>query len=130
MPSRRDVLRLGAGVLAAGVTAGCSGAPSGQEATAATTTGAPTRTATRSAEPGEESVYTAVYRESIDSVVLVRADAGQGTGWLFDDSVVVTNEHVVGQTDGVDVRFDDGEWREGRVLGSLPLCVSFLSTET
>jgi len=111
------VLRLGAGVLAAGVTAGCSGAPSSQETTS-TPTDAPAATTTSSAESGDESVYTEVYRESIDSVVLVRADAGQGTGWVFDDSVVVTNEHVVGQSEGVDVRFNDGEWREGSVLGT------------
>jgi len=115
MPNRRDVLRLGAGALVAGV-AGCSGAPTGQSETTTdgTTSGAPATT-TRS---GDESVYTEVYRESVDSVVLVRADAGQGTGWVFDDSVVVTNEHVVGPAESVDVRFSDGRWREGTVLGT------------
>jgi S1-C subfamily serine protease len=115
MPSRRDVLRLGAGALTAGV-AGCSEAPTGQEDTA-TTDGTATATATTT-QSGDESVYTEVYRESIDSVVLVRADSGQGTGWVFDDSVVVTNEHVVGPADEADVRFSNGRWREGTVLGT------------
>nr|WP_089670367.1 trypsin-like peptidase domain-containing protein [Halobacterium jilantaiense] len=116
MPSRRDVLRLGAGALAAGV-AGCSGAPTNQETTVATTDGTTTGdpSTTRS---GDVSPYTRVYRESIDSVVLVRTDSGQGTGWVYDDAVVVTNEHVVGPAEEVDVRFNDGEWRAGTVLGT------------
>jgi S1-C subfamily serine protease len=116
MPSRRDVLRLGAGALAAGV-AGCSQAPTGQ---AETTDGRTTTTGDPTSQSGSESVYTEVYRESIDSVVLVRAETGQGTGWVYDDSVVVTNEHVVGGSGTVDVRFNDGEWREGAVLGTDP----------
>jgi S1-C subfamily serine protease len=118
-PSRRDVLRLGAGALAAGVTAGCSGAPPSQEGAAATD-GTPSAEATGTAatQSGGESPYTEVYRESVDSVVLVQTDAGQGTGWVYGDSVVVTNEHVVGDSEGADVRFNDGEWREGAVLGT------------
>lgn len=114
MPSRRDVLRLGAGALAAGL-AGCSEAPSNQ---AATTGDGASGDSPSNRQPGVESPYTEVYRESIDSVVLVRADTGQGTGWVFDDTVVVTNEHVVGAADSADVRFNDGEWREATVLGT------------
>jgi len=111
------VLRLGAGALAAGV-AGCSGAPTSQETTEATTDGATSGNPATTTRSGAESPYTRVYRESIDSVVLVRTDSGQGTGWVYDDSVVVTNEHVVGRADEVDVRFNDGEWRTGTVLGT------------
>jgi serine protease Do len=118
MPSRRDVLRLGAGALAAGV-AGCSGAPTSQDATTTDDDGDPTTT-TSDTQSGAESVYTEVYRESVDSVVLVQADTGQGTGWVYDDSVVVTNEHVVGAASEVDLRFNDGEWRTGTVLGADP----------
>ena len=119
-PSRRDVLRLGAAALAAGV-AGCSEAPTSQAATETTSpddAGDPATTPRRNPQPGSESVYTEVYRETIDSVVLVQADAGQGTGWVYDDSVVVTNQHVVGAAREVDVRFNDGEWRTGTVLGT------------
>ncbi len=65
-----------------------------------------------------ESVYTRVYRQTIDSVVLVRTDEGGGTGFVFDDGHVVTNQHVVGSADAVDVRFRGNEWRSGEVVGT------------
>jgi S1-C subfamily serine protease len=111
MPTRRDVLRLGGVALAAGV-AGCSEAP-----TQETTTEYASTSTTQSAAG---SPYTAVYRDAIDSVVLVQAPDGQGTGWVYDDEVVVTNAHVVGLAEDVDVRFNDGEWRAGDVLGVDP----------
>lgn len=114
MPTRRDVLRAGGVALAAAV-AGCSEAP-----TQETTTGSATPTETTATQSGAASPYTEVYREAIDSVVLVQAPSGQGTGWVFDDEVVVTNAHVVGAASDVDVRFNDGEWRAGEVLGVDP----------
>lgn len=67
---------------------------------------------------GSESVYTRVYRQAIDSVVLVQTDEGSGTGFVFDDGHVVTNQHVVGFAESVDVRFRGGEWWEGEVVGT------------
>lgn len=41
----------------------------------------------------------------------------QGTGWLYDDRVVVTNSHVVGQVDSPTVETFGGETREASLLG-------------
>jgi S1-C subfamily serine protease len=103
--SRRAVLAGGAALL--GGLAGC-GAPS--------TEGSGTETA--GGDSG--SPYTEVYRESVDSVVLVRADSGQGTGFLYNDTHIVTNAHVVGDSDTVNVRFREGQWRGGTVRGRDP----------
>lgn len=41
----------------------------------------------------------------------------QGTGWLYDDGVVVTNSHVVGQIDSLTVETFGGETRDASLLG-------------
>lgn len=68
------------------------------------------------------SDYTALYEETIDSVVKLRVTtpttSSQGSGFIYDDSHVVTNEHVVQDADTVLVQFSNGEWREGRVIGT------------
>ncbi|PSP83414.1 serine protease [Halobacteriales archaeon QS_1_68_17] len=123
---RRLLATIGTTVAAAG----CSGPPQAAEAPAA-------ETATPVPDPGDGSyrelaadsqadgsVYTRVYRNVIESVVLVRVSAsgdgpgGQGTGFVFDDRHVVTNEHVVGQADRVNVRFQRGGWRPATVAGT------------
>jgi putative serine protease PepD len=60
-----------------------------------------------------------VYAAASPSVVSVRAGSGSGTGFLVDtDGTIVTNAHVVGSSDQVQVRFeDDGELHDARVLG-------------
>lgn len=121
--TRRRLLSLAGTALTASV-AGCSAdsapdgtttdatEPDGENATATTTT---TATATDASEP---SVYTRVYRETIDSVVLVKTRNSQGSGFVYDDGHVVTNAHVVGDADSVSVRFRGGEWRTGAVVGT------------
>lgn len=104
-PSRRAVLAGGAALL--GGLAGC-GAPQSERSNAAGNTAS------------AESPYTEVYRETVDSVVLVRADSGQGTGFLYNDSHIVTNAHVVGDSDTVNVRFREGQWTRGTVRGRDP----------
>jgi 2-alkenal reductase len=44
--------------------------------------------------------------------------SGTGSGWLFDESHIVTNNHVVEGAETVEVVFYDGERREGRVIGT------------
>jgi hypothetical protein len=94
---RRTFLELGGTALAAAL-AGCNIAPPSpppeSTETPAESSSEPSSTETPSRD---ESVYTQVYRETIDSVVLVRTAQGQGTGLVFDDGHVVTNAHVVGQ---------------------------------
>ena len=60
-----------------------------------------------------------VYAAASPSVVSVRAGSGSGTGFLVDaDGTIVTNAHVVGDSEQVQVRFeDDGELHDAQVLG-------------
>jgi putative serine protease PepD len=60
-----------------------------------------------------------VYAAASPSVVSVRTGSGSGTGFLVDrDGTIVTNAHVVGDADQVQVRFeDDGELHDAQVLG-------------
>jgi S1-C subfamily serine protease len=69
-----------------------------------------------------ESPYTEVYRETIQSVVLISASTdrgvGQGSGFVYSENHLVTNEHVVGDAEGIEVRFARGEWRSASVVGT------------
>lgn len=70
------------------------------------------------------SPYTRVYRQVIPSVVRIRvydgAPISQGTGFVYDDGHLVTNEHVVAGGETVRAQFRDGEWREVSVVGTDP----------
>ena len=120
--SRRQFLTLGGAALGAAL-AGCS-APTELGDDTEDTPQQRDEMTPLSAQPEEtptqvaDSPYEAVYRETIDSVVLVRTGQGQGTGFVFDDSHVVTNAHVVGRASSVDVRFSDGTWSSGDVIGT------------
>ena len=120
--SRRRLLQFsGAGLVAS--LAGCNSLggssatdPSSTTASAADST--TTDVATTDTNDAAESVYAQVYQETIGSVVLVRTETGRGTGFVFDDGHVVTNAHVVGTADAAEIRFREGEWRTGEVVGS------------
>lgn len=43
-----------------------------------------------------------------------------GSGFLIGTEQLVTNAHVVGSADSVDVRFRDHDWREGSILATDP----------
>lgn len=67
--------------------------------------------------------YAALYDRAIDSVVkiVVRTPRGrsQGSGFVYrGDGYIVTNQHVVGRADSVQVRFYDGTWKTGSVVGT------------
>ncbi|MFB6114643.1 MAG: S1C family serine protease [Halodesulfurarchaeum sp.] len=74
-----------------------------------------------SAQP-TTSNYTELYRETIESVVKIRVDTAlgraQGSGFVYDRSHVVTNQHVVANASTVLVQFSDGVWRTGQVIGT------------
>ena len=72
------------------------------------------------AEPTAGSPVTEVYRETIDSVVLVQTEQGSGTGFMADEGHVVTNAHVVGEAQSTEIRFSEGQWTTGEVVGSDP----------
>ena len=60
----------------------------------------------------------AVYRSASAGVVSVRAGGGGGTGFVVDrDGTLVTNAHVVGDADTVEVQFSDDATATARVAG-------------
>ncbi|UPW01158.1 trypsin-like peptidase domain-containing protein [Halorussus gelatinilyticus] len=131
-PTRRRVLGALATAATAGV-AGCSSdtAPSadssddrtgaGNTETTAGTDERPVRNASGTTAADADSVYTRVYRETSESVALIRTPRGsQGSGFLYDERHFVTNYHVVGESDRVSVQFDDTVSRVGRVVGRDP----------
>jgi S1-C subfamily serine protease len=69
--------------------------------------------------------YEELYRETIPSVVSVYVTAddhgwrqGAGSGFVYDTEHVLTNHHVVGDAAEVELRFSEGDWRVGRVVGT------------
>ncbi|WP_436347410.1 S1C family serine protease [Natronorubrum sp. FCH18a] len=77
----------------------------------------------------EGSTYTDVYEAVIDSVTQVQVfgiedpltgevGQGQGSGFLFDDSHVVTNDHVVADGDEIDLQYVNGDWTSTRLVGT------------
>ncbi len=104
-------LALGAGV---GLSVGPSEAPLSLDA--------PGSNPSAAAPASSPSDYTALYEQTIDSVVKLRvttvAGSSQGSGFLYDNSHIVTNEHVVQDADTVLVQFSNGEWRTGQVVGT------------
>ncbi|MFW5918018.1 MAG: S1C family serine protease [Haloferacaceae archaeon] len=124
-PTRRAFLSTVAAVTAG--VAGCSAVPpenpSPDERTE-TTTERPTERPTET-PPAPQEVppdYEAVYRETIDSIGLVRVygsdSESQGSGFLYDDTHLVTNEHVVVGGDEYRVQFREGDWSEAEVVGT------------
>jgi len=99
--------------------AGCAAAPIGGQAPP---TDAPTNPSAGDGA-GQPTNYTGLYRETIDSVVMLRVSTSEGTvggsGFVYDRrGYLVTNQHVVESAGSVEVRFHDGEWRTGTVVGT------------
>lgn len=73
----------------------------------------------------EEHTYERLYCAAIPSVVSVYVPGrgpggagGAGSGFVYDETGhVVTNHHVVGDADEVELRFSRGDWGVGRVVG-------------
>jgi putative serine protease PepD len=59
-----------------------------------------------------------IYEAAREGVVSVRAGSGTGTGFVVDrDGTLVTNAHVVGTSEEVQVQFADDETAQARVAG-------------
>lgn len=117
--SRREFLAAAGATLTAGL-AGCNARPpdSGSIETVPPSERGVDRTPTV-----EGNAYTDVYREAIGSVGLVRVydDSGalsQGSGFVFRDNFVVTNQHVVDGGTTFEVEFKEGEWVAASLVGS------------
>ncbi|MFC7020889.1 MULTISPECIES: S1C family serine protease [Haloarcula] len=109
------------GVAIAGA-AGCqSPGQAGQSRDQSQSTSTPAREAVGVETDG--SRYADVYQQVAGSVVSIRVvtDASrgsQGSGFVVDDSHIVTNEHVVTGGDAYYVRFADTGWREATLVGA------------
>ncbi|WP_114577889.1 S1C family serine protease [Saliphagus sp. LR7] len=77
----------------------------------------------------DADVYHEVYEAVVGSVTFLQVGGvedprtgnqgqGQGSGFLYDDRHVVTNQHVVVNGDEVDVRYTNGDWATTEILGS------------
>jgi putative serine protease PepD len=116
----RWLAAVGGGTVSAALVAavllgtGVAGDDGGSAATAAAP---PPAAVTGSDRAGD--LVRSVYAAASPSVVSVRTGSGSGTGFLVDrDGTIVTNAHVVGDAQQVQVRFeDDGELHDAQVLG-------------
>jgi len=116
--SRRALLS-GAGAVGLAALAGCS-APS--RAPRTDTGGVTTPDDGDGSRPDGESPYAEVYRQVVDSVVIVRGydrdgRQGQGSGFVYRDRYVVTNQHVVDGAETLTVGFGRDDWYDGEVAG-------------
>ena len=70
-----------------------------------------------------EGAYTDVYRSTIDSVAQIQVytsapNPARGTGFVYSDEYVVTNQHVVEGAESVSLRFRESEWLSADVVGT------------
>ena len=107
------------------VLAGCASAPTGGQLPEppGAAPGQDGATAPDASGPGSD--YTRLYEGTIDSVVTLRVATEEGvvggSGFVYDRrGHVVTNAHVVGDSETVEVRFRNGEWHTGTVVGTDP----------
>ncbi|WP_313692000.1 S1C family serine protease [Halorarum halobium] len=111
----------GSGPSAAGF--GSSALPSAPRASASEPSTAPGLAQSNGRAGTATCDYAALYDGVITSVVGVRTNAGQGSGFVYrvsgtnDTSYVVTNAHVVGDASSVIVQFATEESRRGEVVG-------------
>ncbi|THE66150.1 PDZ domain-containing protein [Salinadaptatus halalkaliphilus] len=77
----------------------------------------------------EGSAFTDIYDGVIESVTQVRVfgvedplteeeGQGQGSGFLYDENHVVTNEHVVAGGEEIDLQYITGDWTSTRLVGT------------
>jgi S1-C subfamily serine protease len=104
--------------------AGCVYAPGTASRQSGTSTASGTPSTTQSSPPltpaGLDEVYVDAYRSVIDSVVEIEVydDFGftaSGTGFVYEDGLVATNEHVVDGADEVYVRFRETGWKDASI---------------
>lgn len=72
------------------------------------------RTADSTVESAQESLngVVSIHTEQDDELV------SQGSGFVYADNYIMTNQHVVEDADTYYVQYRNGEWTEGHVLGS------------
>jgi putative serine protease PepD len=85
------------------------------EPPAAANTNAPSSAAV---SPRQQGDVAAIYKAASPGVVSIRTGGGSGTGFVVDtDGTIVTNAHVVGSSERVQVQFSDDRTVTGQVRG-------------
>ena len=123
LPLALVVAAIGGGAVGAGVMAAVDdGGTTATETTIA-------RPVVDETAPGSVS---ALYKQVSPSVVEIQVESqpenlpfgvpqtGTGTGWVYDATHIVTNQHVVDGANEVTVRFEDGREVQARVIGTDP----------
>ena len=73
------------------------------------------------------SAFTDLYEATIDAVTQVRVHGvstdgdrsrGQGSGFVYDDDHVVTNEHVVRGGEDIELQYTNGDWTTTDLVGT------------
>ncbi len=121
--TRREILGALAGSSA--ILAGCTGETHFDDTEPAPPE-PPSNSTSDPVEPVEEGRYTEVIEQTIDSVTLLRAYDGestqsssaQGSAFVYDETHLVTNHHVVADRDTIDIRYTQNDWATGEVVGS------------
>ncbi len=64
---------------------------------------------------------TGLYDSTIDSIGTIRVErergSSQGSGFIYQDRYIVTNEHVVADATALSVQFADGVWQNASLVG-------------
>jgi putative serine protease PepD len=80
--------------------------------------GAARAPASSALSPRQEGDIAAIYRKASPAVVSIRTGGGSGTGFVVNtDGTIVTNAHVVGDSERVEVQFADDRTVTGQVRG-------------
>ena len=123
--TRRSLLATaGSGLVAA--IAGCSAPGSG---TGAIRGESSTANSFDGDDHADGTVFTEIYEAVLDSVAMVTVSGiddpasgeettGQGSAFVYDESTVVTNEHVIWGGESIELQFPNGDWTDAEVLGS------------
>jgi S1-C subfamily serine protease len=116
-PSRWLAGILGALVMAGGVGVGWLIGTNDQEGEAVSPTTTVASATAATLEAGEEPVA-AVAAALLPSMVQIENGFGLGSGFVYEEGLVLTAAHVVDGSNQVTVRFADGTQAQGNVLGT------------
>jgi serine protease DegQ len=117
----RRAARPAGAVLVVLALAGCGLVPESQARSAPAPVTAPAVQANASVQAAAAGDIPALVRKVEPSVVTISHDQGTGSGVIWSkDGVVVTNAHVVGNVQQVEVAFFDGRRADGRVRATDP----------
>ncbi len=86
-----------------------------------TTPSSPPAPATSVELPEGDGRYATAIENTIGSVALVRSfgdRSSQGSAFVYDDSYLITNHHVIEGARDIEIRYTQNDWASGTVVGS------------